>query len=158
VRQLVPIRPWPKDHQAPDGQSTIKYGVPRIKYGVPRIWPKDHQAPDGQSTIKYGVPRIKYGVPRIWPKDHQAPDGQSTIKYGVPRIKYGVPRIKYGVPRIRICQSGQGQKTIRPRMGSQQLGMVSPESGSWNHAEDTVPRQRATAKRPNRVGDSDSTT
>jgi hypothetical protein len=28
-------------------------------------------------------------------------------------------------------------------------------TGSWNHAEDTVPRQRVTAKRPSRVRDSD---
>jgi len=28
--------------------------------------------------------------------------------------------------------------------------------GSWNHAEDTVPRQRVTAKRPGRVRDSDT--
>ena len=31
-------------------------------------------------------------------------------------------------------------------------------TGSWNHAEDTVPHQRVTAKRPSRVRDSDSTT
>ena len=31
-------------------------------------------------------------------------------------------------------------------------------TGSWNHAEDTVPHQRVTAKRPGRVRDSDSTT
>ena len=30
-------------------------------------------------------------------------------------------------------------------------------TGSWNHAEDTVPHQRVTAKPPSRVGDSDST-
>ena len=28
-------------------------------------------------------------------------------------------------------------------------------AGSWNHAEDTVPHQRVTAKRPSRVRDSD---
>jgi len=28
-------------------------------------------------------------------------------------------------------------------------------TGSWNHAEDTVPHQRVTAKRPGRVRDSD---
>ena len=28
-------------------------------------------------------------------------------------------------------------------------------AGSWNHAEDTVPHKRVTAKRPNRVRDSD---
>src|SRR5271157_4376969 len=31
-------------------------------------------------------------------------------------------------------------------------------TGSWNHAADTVPHQRVTAKRPSRVRDSDSTT
>ena len=31
-------------------------------------------------------------------------------------------------------------------------------TGSWNHAEDTVPHQRVTAKPPSRVRDSDSTT
>ena len=31
-------------------------------------------------------------------------------------------------------------------------------TGSWNHAEDTVPHQRVTAKPPGRVRDSDSTT
>ena len=31
-------------------------------------------------------------------------------------------------------------------------------TGSWNHAEDTVPHQRVTAKRPGRVRDSDSST
>ena len=28
-------------------------------------------------------------------------------------------------------------------------------TGSWNHAEDTVPHRRVTAKRPSRVRDSD---
>jgi hypothetical protein len=28
-------------------------------------------------------------------------------------------------------------------------------TGSWNHAEDTVPHQRVTAKRPSRARDSD---
>ena len=31
-------------------------------------------------------------------------------------------------------------------------------TGSWNHAEDIVPHQRVTAKRPGRVRDSESTT
>jgi hypothetical protein len=31
-------------------------------------------------------------------------------------------------------------------------------TGSWNHAEDTVPHQRVTAKPFSRVGDSDSAT
>jgi len=31
-------------------------------------------------------------------------------------------------------------------------------TGSWNHAEDTVPHQRVTAKRPSRARDSDFTT
>jgi hypothetical protein len=30
-------------------------------------------------------------------------------------------------------------------------------TGSWNHAEDAVPHERVTAKRPSRVRDSDST-
>jgi len=31
-------------------------------------------------------------------------------------------------------------------------------TGSWDHAEETVPHQRAAAKPPSLVGDSDSTT
>jgi len=31
-------------------------------------------------------------------------------------------------------------------------------TGSWNHAEDTVPHQRVTANPPSRVRDSDPTT
>ena len=34
-------------------------------------------------------------------------------------------------------------------------GGAALRTGSWNHAEDTVPRQRVTAKRPSRVRDSD---
>ena len=55
------------------------------------------------------------------------------------------------VPQSRV-EAGE-----RPSRTPWSEGGAALWTGSWNHAEDTVPHQRVTAKPPSRVGDSDST-
>src|SRR5271166_4042525 len=50
-----------------------------------------------------------------------------------------------------------GEAGERPIRTPWSEGGAALWTGSWNHAEDTVPHQRVTAKPPSRVGDSDST-
>ena len=53
-----------------------------------------------------------------------------------------------------IVAMNRGNGPLRTHRGAK--GGAALWTGSWNHAgEDTVPRQRVTAKRPSRVRDSD---
>ena len=49
-----------------------------------------------------------------------------------------------------------GEAGERPFRTPGSEGGAALWTGSWNHAEDTVPHQRVTAKRPSRVRDSDT--
>ena len=49
-----------------------------------------------------------------------------------------------------------GEAGERPFRTPWSEGDAALWTGSWNHAEDTVPHQRVTAKRPSRARDSDT--
>ena len=56
---------------------------------------------------------------------------------------------------MRLLRPDSDEAGERPFRTPWSEGGAALWTGSWNHAEDTVPHQRVTAKRPSRVRDSD---